>query len=433
MRKSWFNSIVPYNGNYLLYNALSDIFLVVNKELTGLMQTNDSLDSIKHLYPKFYSALDENGFIVDDATPELELVKQKQYELDNDDSIFHLVINTTMNCNFSCWYCYESHEKKSPMETATIEKIKLLVANTIKKKSTLKKIVVSWFGGEPLLQYSSVILPLSISLKDMISSSNIELVTNYTTNGYLIKEEMIKEFKRFNTINFQITLDGDRDLHDSIRFVSKSRGSYDRIIDNIKMLCKNGLNVSLRLNYTKTNIDSLVNIYEDIKNILENDRSFLKITLHKVWQEKDTAFFSQKLLDIIRFYRYRDFSCAVGDLTDSVRASCYADKKNHATINYNGDVFKCTARDFSKKNKEGDLTEKGNIKWADIYDERLNIKFKNSPCLKCRILPICNGGCSQVALENKGIDYCVHDFCDSKKDELILHKFLQRAPKEYVI
>ena len=109
---------------------------------------------------------------------------------------------------------------------------------------------------------------------------------------------------------------------------------------------------------------------------------------------------------------------------DFVRNSCYADKKNHATINYNGDLFKCTARDFETKNREGFLDENGNLVWNEKYDVRLNSKFKNKPCLDCRILPICNGGCSQQALEHIGIDYCVNDFDEIKKTNIVKDKFL---------
>ena len=68
--------------------------------------------------------------------------------------------------------------------------------------------------------------------------------------------------------------------------------------------------------------------------------------------------------------------------------------------------------------------ENGNLVWNEKYDVRLNSKFKNKPCLDCRILPICNGGCSQQALEHIGIDYCVNDFKKKKKTNIVKDKFL---------
>ncbi|WP_134790028.1 SPASM domain-containing protein, partial [Flavobacterium psychrophilum] len=108
---------------------------------------------------------------------------------------------------------------------------------------------------------------------------------------------------------------------------------------------------------------------------------------------------------------------------DTVRSSCYADKRNHATLNYNGDVFKCTARDLESKSKEGYLNEEGIIEWNEKFEDRMDSKFKNPPCLKCSILPICNGGCSQQAIEHKGIEYCVYNFDENRKLDIIKDKF----------
>ena len=66
----------------------------------------------------------------------------------------------------------------------------------------------------------------------------------------------------------------------------------------------------------------------------------------------------------------------------------------------------------------------GIIEWNEKYENRMNSKFKNPPCLQCKILPICNGGCSQQALEHNGKEYCIHDFDENKKLDIIKDKFL---------
>ena len=55
----------------------------------------------------------------------------------------------------------------------------------------------------------------------------------------------------------------------------------------------------------------------------------------------------------------------------------------------------------------------------------MDSKFKNNPCFSCRIQPICNGGCSQQALEHVGEDYCVVDGDEREKDNIILSQFKQ--------
>ena len=109
---------------------------------------------------------------------------------------------------------------------------------------------------------------------------------------------------------------------------------------------------------------------------------------------------------------------------DNVKDSCYADKRNSAVINYNGDIFKCTARDFTTVKRAGYLSEEGDLIWENNYlERRMNAKFQNKPCLSCRLMPICNGGCSQHAMEALGgDDYCVYFGDENEKDKVVKSK-----------
>lgn len=97
----------------------------------------------------------------------------------------------------------------------------------------------------------------------------------------------------------------------------------------------------------------------------------------------------------------KGFNVSVKYAPNNVKEFCYADKRNSAVINYNGDIYKCTARDFKRENRLGYITEEGQLIWENnSLENRMNSKFKNKPCLLCSILPICNGGCTQHALEH---------------------------------
>ncbi|HOH74428.1 MAG TPA: hypothetical protein PKW38_01450, partial [Paludibacteraceae bacterium] len=71
------------------------------------------------------------------------------------------------------------------------------------------------------------------------------------------------------------------------------------------------------------------------------------------------------ILDIISVFKANNLKTSYNKYNDSVRESCYGDKKNQATINFNGDVYKCTARDFKPENREGVLMDDGTIEWND--------------------------------------------------------------------
>lgn len=429
MKLSQFNNTVVYDNSFVIYNAFNNRFLPVDPLHNDLIESakmNGNIDELLIYAPILYIDMIEKGFIVSDTTDEIQKVKDVQAKVDQeDDTLYRLIINPTMNCNFKCWYCYESHIKDSKMEEETIDQVMKHIEGVIQRMPRIKNFYISWFGGEPLLYFDRVIEPIMNYASNLFNERHISFHTDFTTNGYLINERMIEKFHSYNISNFQITLDGNRENHDKVRYVSSKRGSYDEIVENILTLCRSKLAVSLRINYTKQNLEHLEIIVYDLFPLEEEYRKYLMISFHKVWQEEDLTL-GTRIKDLRLFFKSHGFRTVNGDIPNTLRESCYADRNNHATINYNGEVFKCTARNFSSDSKEGDLQEDGSIVWNEKLDQRMNIKFRNKPCLSCPILPICNGGCSQVAIESKGEDYCVYNFDEQRKKEIVLEKYLQK-------
>ncbi|MDR2409264.1 MAG: SPASM domain-containing protein [Bacteroidales bacterium] len=85
---------------------------------------------------------------------------------------------------------------------------------------------------------------------------------------------------------------------------------------------------------------------------------------------------------------------------------CYADKMNQVVINYDGRIFKCTARNFQEEKEDGILLSNGKIKWnMPIFSKRLgNATFENEFCMACKFLPACFGPCSKKMLEIQAED-----------------------------
>lgn len=423
---SQFNTFFHHEDSMIGYNALSNEFVILEIELFELYKAGvneNKIADLKNIHPSFFDHIKNKGFIIEKNTDEIECVKKLVSSIDQNDDIFELIINPTMNCNFKCWYCYETHIKDSKMSSLTINKI-ILFINTILENPNLKQFHLSWFGGEPLLYYNTTILPILQNIYPLLKSKGIEFASNFTTNGLLINQKILTDCNLFGVDHFQITLDGHRERHNKVRFVNKERGSYDEIINNIKLILKNRINVTVRINISEDTLnDKVTEIINDFSDLTIEERKFLNFSFHKVWQEeKDIENEMTKLIDE---FRSNKLSTQTIDEVDHVRNSCYADKKNQATINYNGEVFKCTARDFKSENKEGFLQEDGGILWNEKYYDRMSIKFKNKPCLSCKILPICNGSCSQLALESKDEGYCIHDFDEDKKTTIVKNMFLK--------
>lgn len=426
MKYSQFNTLIPYKNNYVFHNSFTNKFLFINpllKELIEASKNENNIDELKDIHIDLYNSLVDLGFLIETKTDEIQKVKGLIHTVDYNDEEYYLIINPTMNCNFDCWYCYETHERQSRVLDTSLDKITLFISNIIQENKKLKKFTIQFFGGEPLLYFKKTVLPIMKFTHKITKENNIKLYINFTTNGYLINNEMIEYFVKYEVNGFQITFDGNKENHNKVRFVSKNKGSYDKIVENIKKLIKNKINITFRINYTEKNLIGLDEIFNDFQDLSMKERNKMMLSMNKVWEEKN-----QNLgKEVVAFKeKAKIFGFKIPDslLSDRVRNSCYADKYNQATINYNGDVYKCNAREFDKNSREGVLNKAGYIDWNEKRDYRMNIKLKNNACLECKILPICGGGCSQQAIEYDGRDYCVNDYDEAKKEDIVLGMFL---------
>lgn len=425
MKYSIYNSILPLTKiSSMIYNASSDKFIVFKKELESLLAKNPEEVQKKAL--DLYTKLKDGGFVVDDDTDEVADMISLGLRLCNNESSYRLIINPTTNCNFRCWYCYENHSPHAKMDSCTVDKVKRMIVR-ITGNEKINCIELSFFGGEPLLYYRDTVEPIIDAIRiEHEKNKNFTYNIHFTSNGYLINDYIIQHLikDRVQT-TFQITLDGGREQHNRVRFPTSGKGSYDRIINNIKKLLSEKINVSLRINYTMNNISSVESILDDLKDISEENAAFLTVDFQKVWQDTAIKYDDETLgrtLDAFR-KRFKRVSAHYNH-TDAFRHPCYADLRNESVINYNGDVYKCTARDFTHENRLGELNDDGTITWddPDFVENRVCRKFNKEECNRCRIFPICGGGCAQNALENRD-RLCMRYSSELEIDKVILMRF----------
>ena len=425
MKYSQFNSIIPYGNKFVLYNTLERKFIFLEPELKNILfhEMQEGIDKLINIHPDFYNYLSKNSFLVRDDIDEVEKVKKIVYSIDENKKKYDLTINPTVNCNFKCWYCYETHIKQSKMDEDIINKVNRFILKTAQNKE-LEEFNIAFFGGEPLLYFEKNVIPITDEFVPIMKNFNKQFTIGFTTNGYLINEKIINYFNNKQLKpHFHITLDGYCENHDKVRFVNKAKGSYSTIISNIKKLVENEMFVRVRINYTDENIEDTYKIADDLSTIeKEIAKKYILIDFHRVWQNNkldDIDIIVDRNIELIRKKGLNAKNSKY--LNDTVRGSCYADKRNSAVINFNGDIFKCTSRDFTTEKREGFLNDEGEIVWENnALERRMNTKFNNPPCLVCRLLPICNGACSQIALENSGKrDYCIHSFIEKGKDKVI--------------
>lgn len=439
MKISKYNVTFPFGNIMILYNILRCTSMLLDKTLSELLlQFVDNITYIENVHPEFYKALVCDGYIVADDFDEVDAVEQLRLANLSDKSQYHLTINPTLDCNFHCWYCYESKVKDSEMSKEMINATILLIDRIILDNTDLKRFHIYFFGGEPLMKFEKVIKPILNAFIDKTHGKNLLCTLQITTNGVLLTEEMIDFFKKCNLFTaFQITFDGYGEHHNKSRFSREYPQSYNLLVDNIKVLVKNRFHVTLRINYSRKNVDDLYSIITEFKSCTKEERNRIIYTPVRIWQDSpkkvtkeacENIGFNETDSKIMYIANASiDYATSLGmqimpiNSIDSVRFPCKHSYINAASVNYNGDVFKCCARAFNEGNREGRLLSDGTISWKDGVENHILRKRTeaNLSCRDCIIFPICGGGCVQSFKDFKDTEYCLYRYDEYSKIETV--------------
>jgi uncharacterized protein len=410
-RLSTYNHFIERENGVDGVNYYKRIFFGIDNEVyKKLLLYKFRLEELEENNPTLFSLMYKLGVIEEETTdiPSILLLENREDVFSN--SYFHLVILPTLNCNLSCWYCYETHNK-AIMRNEIVTSVIKFVERTI-VKDRIPHINIEWFGGEPLLGYRNVIVTICKEVKKICIKNNATFSMGITTNSALLNDSIVSFFKEHNINKYQITLDGNRESHDKTRFYGKDKkGTYDIIVKNICKLAEiENANILLRINYTTKNLPYCPEIINDIP---ENIRNKINLILVHVWQDKTyTSIHEREILnknemEIYNIFQKAGFKTKKIKITPHIcRHTCYADRKNEAVINYDGRVFKCTTPDFEKTEEDGYLSSDGEIIWnRDKLSKRLaRATFENDICMKCKCLPLCTGCCSTHDISSNLID-----------------------------
>lgn len=425
MKNSRYNHFVNWNGFYFGVNTVSGekIFLPEKdyKEYESLKNEKKEIEN-----PEISKLLTERGFIVADDTDEFEVIKTRHlHAIYTNNGIYELTLMPTLDCNLRCWYCYEKHIP-GKMSEETMERVKLFAERIC--RSGVRSLQLGWFGGEPLIYFDEVMYPLAKSIKEIAERNGLKFGHSITTNGVLMDKERIRKMQEVGLNNFQITIDGNREHHNKSRVGKDRRGTYDTIIanvNNINEIIEDSF-ITLRINYTNETFNGLKELVDDL-----NKSERIQYFFQRVWQNKEDQEAIEEDLSQIQTYicengcqyakRYFPYGrCHV----------CYADVYNQAVVNYNGELYKCTARDFAgKEGCVGYLDHQGYPVYNSLFYKRFATPlFDYGQCRECVLLPVCYGACSQKLIEHPDVQ--LH--CHKEEDLKALDEELYEGMKEYI-
>ena len=251
-------------------------------------------DKIYRLYPnkffRFYVDSYNDG--IAKAYPELfEGVYQDKVGTGRDQDIFvhNFTFQTSENCSLNCTYCYQTNKSPMRMEFETAKKfIDELLADKYGyiNRYNSPAIILEFIGGEPLLE-----ICLTRKIYEYFLDQCYELEhpwfklhrLSICSNGLQYFDPEVQSFFKdySNTISFNISIDGNKELHDACRIQPNGEGSYD--------ICMIALNHFNRNHSPERNSkmtlapENMKYLYDSVVNFIEN--GMMTINLNCIFEE----------------------------------------------------------------------------------------------------------------------------------------------------
>ncbi len=399
-KPSKYNIVIEEKNEYVyLYNSKNNATIKIEIDKYKSL-VNGTFYNVLSAYE--IKKLIELKILVSDDLDEFEEIRRfgrnAQYTKKNNK--LELIIVPTMACNYKCVYCFqECVTDKSVMTVKTFDSIIKFIDNYLKDHKYIKYISVIWFGGEPLLQTSHVILPLSKKIISFCKERNINYKASVITNGYYLDAECAKTLLYECKIDyFQITFDGMESEYYQRKRAPK--GAYERVKNNLLYLSqyvetKNlKVQIVIRINVDKYNIVEVKKLVLEIKEYLLYNKSVF-FYLERL-KGNSTAYYTAIEFNEKRF----EFDLWSGkniELPKLKDIFCYQHTMNSFCIGPCGELYKCEHHIGDKERIIGHIDT--GITNEIFLEKFLKIEI-DEKCKNCRIYPICLGGCPNDRLNN---------------------------------
>jgi len=180
--------------------------------------------------------------------------------------IHALSLAIAQKCNLGCSYCYaQQGEFGGPAKNMSAETANQAVDLLMASASPGTRLNLAFLGGEPLVN-RSVLQSVTRRAAKLAETRGLTLTFSVTTNGTLLNPADADFFEDFG-FAVTVSLDGPREVHDTLRMYKNGRGSFDRIMQNVRPLLsrQRQMQVSARVTVTPNNLalrrtlDDLIN------------------------------------------------------------------------------------------------------------------------------------------------------------------------------
>lgn len=322
-----------------------------------------------------------------------------------------VTIMPTSYCNMACDYCGQEHFKAAHDQRrmdAVARRVEAMLADP-----AVGQVVVTWFGGEPLLALR-VVRELSARFVAAAERHGKRYSARMASNGSLLTARTLEQLAtecRLRSI--EVTIDGPEPVHDERRVTRNGRGTFHRIIGAIAETVRSGrapgLDISVRINVDHRNEDQVPALMADLA-CLGLGATQVRVQLSPVhsWGLDVSA-----VEVAVREYARREARWL--ELAEALRldfvalpeapiaSTCKATTRAGEIIDPSGRIFSCSEHPLVPGAPDGavvatvDGLTGSQRRPAGLFDDWFDEIDTGEPqCARCPILPVCGGACPKL-------------------------------------
>ncbi len=313
-----------------------------------------------------------------------------------------LILAITGACNFSCSYCYASHQTEEAMDMDILEQACRLV------KGNKKKVTVQFTGGEPLLAFDRMQRAI-----ELMESLDVPVSYQLQTNGSLITEAIANYLKR-HKVAVGISLDGTPAINDALRASKDGISSTMKTVKGIRTLAEAGVAIGITCVVTKSNVaclDELIDFAYYMGNVRKIGFNLLRPqgrgeSLESLSPEEVQKGVHKALLRVNKLEKMTGINMTISQLERICQmgkghepfSHCYALHKTGIYVNPKGELYACA----SLSGREEYCL--GHVFYGVEEDKEKALIEKLRPivsiCQACSHVKDCGGACYSRAPES---------------------------------
>lgn len=318
----------------------------------------------------------------------------------------------TSVCNFQCKYCFVETRIKEPlkhkMSKGTATKAVDLLKRTVKDDF----ITIVFYGGEPLLEFD-ILQHVVTCAKQLQLNAKYRLITNGS-----VMNDKIAVFLKTNDFEVGISLDGEKQINDTMRINTSGEGTYEIVTATIEKLLQYNIPVGISCTLSKHNMDYPTGIIDCLRRY---NLPFVSYNLPAP-NDNVTIDDSDRELLVKNLMAAETELLKAGILEDKIvdrRLRAFIEKRiyhrdcaaygQQIVIMPNGMIGVCHGLWPDKENSSNntyfdiDVNYEGELSEHPIWKEWGSRTTYNMPqCWNCPAISLCGGGCAKNALLKQG-------------------------------